>query len=333
MGARNVRRRPVALPHRRRGWPAVLAALVVVAAGSAEGGVMLRQEVAETPVYWLDGTLGVQSPLEPDAAGFAASTLDIETVISGEGATRIDAATAGAAPNSNDAAATERAWLYAAPPRPSGQPRWSAIGLDGTAVYDAEFATRDRAQGATLKELLKLYINVVPSTTRASTGGGGSTRAPDTGAGPGRGTPSGGGVLDAVLASPAEGAIGRMISYIFRPAIGIDGLVSFSILGMGSFAIVVTEDKERIGVIDIDTGKSVELSAPSSPSTASVRGVAAPGSEVARRPPPGTATKLADLINAIRDYLYETITSPLRMSAIVMLMLFWGLWRMHGRRV
>ncbi len=330
-GGSNAYRRPATPPHRRRLWPAVAAALVALAAGSAEGGIVLRQEVADAPVYGLDGSVDVQTPFDTDAAGFAASLVDVERLISGEGAAGLDAATARAAREADDAAASERAWLYAEPLRPGGQARWGGAGFDGTAGYDAEFQGLDSAPGATLKELLKLYVNVVPSRRPVSTGGGEPKR--DTGAGPERGVSSGDGVLEAVLASPAEAAIGRLISHIFRPSIGIDGLVSFSIMGFGNFAIVVTEDREQVGVIDIDTGRARTFSARSAPSGAAARSAAASGPREPRRPASRAATRLIDLVNAILDYLLETITSPLRMSVLLLLMLLWGVWRAHGRNV
>ncbi|MFQ5786117.1 MAG: hypothetical protein ACE5H8_15025 [Alphaproteobacteria bacterium] len=208
----------------------------------------------------------------------------------------------------------------------------------GTSAYygaldGAPFATGIRTNappGLTLRGLLKLYANTVAdrSPTRPANAPAGAENRRSRRQGP---DSSG---FTAILDLPVNEAVFGIISTILRPTISVEGLVSFSIIGLGNFAIMVTENRRELSVVDLKSGKQVRVKHDENSyqrdydfdpllDTAS-------GTQKAR-PDTGAVSELRARIRKIVGYVYDTITDPLKMSFFFLLVIMWTLWRFAGR--
>lgn len=183
---------------------------------------------------------------------------------------------------------------------------------------------------AGLRGLLAQYVNIIPTQARAAASRAEpAERAPNDDAGEGA-SPGGGGDL---VAERVSETVSDWLGHVFRPTAGIEGLVSFSVVGFGNFAIVASEDSRRIGVMDLNSGRVMTVST----SHAGVR----PGGTVMierkasgnQRPRRTRATRFSDVIGAIVAFLYEFVTSPLKMSFTILALIAWGVWRASASRV
>jgi len=185
-----------------------------------------------------------------------------------------------------------------------------------------------------LRALLAQYVNILPGRGRAPDESASSNRKSDDGA-PSPGTPSDAAMGDPIAEKVSE-VVGDWLSHIFQPTVAVEGLVSFSIAGFGNFAIVANEEGRRIGVMDLDSGKVLTVSIGPRPLAVRREGAVAvidtrASSERNRRR--GRPTQLSDVIGAIASFLYEFVTSPLKVSLLLLLFIIWGVWRASASRV
>ena len=181
---------------------------------------------------------------------------------------------------------------------------------------------------AGLRGLLEQYVNIIPTEARSATSRASpAERAPNDDAG--EAAPLGG---DDPVAARVSETVSDWLGYVFRPTAGVDGLVSFSVVGFGNFAIVANGGGRRIGVMDLDSGRVITVStghASVRPGGAVVIERKASENQERRRARP---TSFSDVIGAIVAFLYELLTSPLKMSFIVLALIAWGAWRATASR-
>ncbi len=180
-----------------------------------------------------------------------------------------------------------------------------------------------------LRGLLAQYVNIIPtrgpsSAARAEP----ATRALDDS---GAGAPP-----LAIDGNPIAERVSETVSdwlgQVLRPTTGVEGLVSFSVVGFGNFAIVASEDSRRIGVMDLNSGRVMTVStnhiAARSGNTVMIDRRTT-GEHKRRRT---RATRFSDVIGAIVAFLYEFVTSPLKMSFVILALIVWGVWRVSASR-
>lgn len=183
-----------------------------------------------------------------------------------------------------------------------------------------------------LRSFLAQYVNILPTRNRNPDEPASARRAEGAGAPP---PPSAGAAGDPIAEKVSE-MVSDWLGHIFQPTAAVEGLVSFSIAGFGNFAIVADEEGRRIGVMDLDSGKVLTVSTGPRPIAVrrggpiAVIDTGAPSERARRRGPP---TGLSDVIGAIVSFLYDFVTSPLKLSFLVLLLIAWGIWRASASRV
>ncbi len=107
------------------------------------------------------------------------------------------------------------------------------------------------------------------------------------------------------------------------------GFVSFSIAGMGEFAIVAEQDNGAIGIVNLSTGRMFTV--PGANGTVLRSGMdtyswqpGEPAGKKGQRTGPSRAIRVA---LAIVGYVLDVVTSPLTVGAAVSVFILWTLWR------
>lgn len=198
---------------------------------------------------------------------------------------------------------------------PPGESYWSDAAT--AAPTDPESA----ANGPRLRDLLRIYTNVAPKAG-ASDGGenrdGGARAAPIS---------RGGGLLNTVLDQPADRQIAELVGLVFQPMVTNDGNVSFSLLGLGNFAVVLSDDRSRLRVIDINSARAITLptrvvgSAGDKPDDPWIDRSAA-----SKTPAPTMRTSISDFIGQFTGMLFD----PLKIGLLLIAILVWGAVRLRG---
>jgi len=182
---------------------------------------------------------------------------------------------------------------------------------------------------AGLRGLLAQYVNIIPTQARSATNRAEpGERVPNGDAG--EAVPPGGG--DDPVAAQVSETVSDWLGHVFRPTAGVEGLVSFSVVGFGNFAIVASEDSRRIGVMDLNSGRVMTVSTGHvsiRPGSTVMIERKASGDQKRRRT---RVTRFSDVIGAIVAFLYEFVTSPLKMSFVILTLIAWGVWRASASR-
>lgn len=109
----------------------------------------------------------------------------------------------------------------------------------------------------TVRDVLRSYVNVRRSSASPASGRPAGERIGGSGSDDRNGTGIGLGLTGAILDLSADSLVGQLIQIALEPSIHIDGSVTFSVFGLGSFSADVTRGTDALQVVDLGSGRSV----------------------------------------------------------------------------
>lgn len=247
---------------------------------------------------------------------------------------------AGSGPNSGRAPGLSRA---DAAPRDSG-PGFAILGDQGTELLDEaepadasdfEFVPFGGQAGTPLTNdppVASGIAGVTPRSNLAELASALVNGLPASGAaGPGgqAGQVNDGGLLSSVV----DAALTDVVVDILSPEFEADGLVTFSIAGFGSFALLSLGEKGGLFFVDMERGTAFKIYDDPGPTggqsaSISIPGAPQPGGNVK---PSGESHALERVLDFLDRYIFPVVTSPITLAAIVLFMMIWVLWRISAR--
>ena len=213
----------------------------------------------------------------------------------------------------------------------SGYDTMAAAPGEGDLYEDPE-ARRSQVNDRSLRDVLALYINVIGAQGSADRNGDQAGQFVTIGDQPARRSDDDRSLVGTILRGPVDDGLASAIAFLARPRINESGIVSFSIAGMGDFAIVADDSDGAVAIVDLVTGKLLALPGAgrkNQPRTMADYGWRPddPARENGRSPGPDRASRI---ILAILGYAFGLLTDPLTVGAALSGVILWALW--HARR-
>jgi hypothetical protein len=196
---------------------------------------------------------------------------------------------------------------------------------------------RDQRTGAvSAADLIRFYINVQGTgpATATGTGIGASAATLD----PGSVNPDDGalgqGLITALLDSALDSEFVQDITAFVQPEVDTEGQVTFSIEGLGSFAMIFNRATNALTFLDVNTGRAFQVAPPRATGGAARLQAA----ELDDRTPGLDSPKLPvgpqrNMRVVVIDFVYQTAQEPLVVGAILLAIMLWVLWRVTGREI
>jgi hypothetical protein len=135
--------------------------------------------------------------------------------------------------------------------------------------------------------------------------------------------------LGSAILNEFSNEIVEAMTGILRPAIGSDGVVTFTIGGFGNFMIMADRGVDSFQVIDVDQGTTVNFhSAPEASRAPQVNSSDLPQqreSQFRRSSGAGPVAKL-------KAWIANSLTNPFFLTGILLLVLLWVAWRIFASR-
>jgi hypothetical protein len=172
--------------------------------------------------------------------------------------------------------------------------------------------------GSSLADLAQALINQGPAGGGA--GGGGQSRSAAQGAIEER----------SLLATVLDETLTEVVISVLNPKIETDGLISFSIAGFGSFALMSTGETGGIFFVDMEAGTAIKIYNSATPGDLQqgIGGISAAGG---LQQPTGTSNSLQRILEFLDRYILPVVTSPITLAAVALFAMIWFVWRVSAR--
>lgn len=183
-----------------------------------------------------------------------------------------------------------------------------------------------------LRDVLALYINVIGTQGSADRNGDQAGQYLTIDDRPARRSDDDRPLAGTILRDPLDDGLASVIAFLVRPRINESGIVSFSIAGMGDFAIVAEDSDGAVAIIDLETGKLLTLPGTgrrNQPRTMADYGWHPDDPAQANKRSTG-ADRVSRIFLAILGYALGVLTDPLTVGATLSGVILWALW--HARR-
>lgn len=147
----------------------------------------------------------------------------------------------------------------------------------------------------------------------------------------GGGTTGGGAAGEQSSVSFIDDVIADLIVDVLNPDITADGLVTFSIVGFGNFALILMEETGGVFFIDLESGTAIKIFEEDSNAltTAVRRNAANTGSSAG---PQGSSGAMQKVLRFLDEYIFPVLTSPITIAAFGLFAVIWLVFRISASR-
>jgi len=160
------------------------------------------------------------------------------------------------------------------------------------------------ARPAGVSEIARMLINRVPGA------GGGAAAQNDA-------------VTNGVIGALIEENMADVVTSVLTPEVGTDGLVTFSVGGFGSFALVSTGEDGGLYLVDMERGTAMKVYQDRRP-IAQIR--AAPERDTMRTRPTGEPR--GGPIEFFKQEVLPVLISPITLGIVGLFVVLWVIWRL-----
>ena len=131
-------------------------------------------------------------------------------------------------------------------------------------------------------------------------------------------------------ASFLDETIAMLVLDILNPEFETEGLVTFSIAGFGSFALILSEETGSVFFVDLDSGTAIKVHEDNAGRID--RNVARLNVPATVGSPQNSTNGLQRILAFLDQYVFPVLTSPITMAAFGLFAIIWLVWRLSASR-
>ncbi len=188
-----------------------------------------------------------------------------------------------------------------------GQGPRQVTGRDDSASLDSIVDQQDGSSSGVIRAL----INSVPGETSGDQGGQNRSAG---------GASSTASILDDTLTN--------LVATILNPTLSAEGLVTFSIVGFGDFALLLLQESGGIFLVDMESGSAVTFAEGSNRRANRLNSTNTNASGQPDRPPSNAFQKVVEFLEKT---VLPIVTSPITLASIALFGLIWVVLRLSAR--